>query len=96
MTRVEAVGVLSKLAGYEKTMDLIQNHSVSVQDALHIAIKALEQEPVLDNIRAEINKPVIRDKYSQRQNDYCDGVEFMCNRIKEIINKYKAEGSEKE
>ena len=44
---------------------------------------------VLDKIRAEINKPVIRDEYSQRQNDYCDGYEFVCNRIKEIISEDK-------
>jgi len=45
MTRDEAIKILKELAGYEKTMDLIQNYSVSVQDALYMAIKALEQEP---------------------------------------------------
>ena len=42
MTRDEAIKILKELAGYEKTMDLIQNYSVSVQDALHIAINSLE------------------------------------------------------
>lgn len=45
MTREEAIKILKELAGYEKTMDLIQNYSVSVQDALYMAIKELEQEP---------------------------------------------------
>lgn len=44
MTRDEAIKILKELAGYEKTMDLIRNYSVSVQDALYMAIKALEQE----------------------------------------------------
>ena len=50
MTRDEAIKILKELAGYEKTMDLIQNYSVSVQDALYMAIKALEQEPCDDCI----------------------------------------------
>lgn len=46
---------------------------------------------VLDKIRAEIeNIKVIRDEYSQRQNDYCDGVEFAKKICLQIINKYKA------
>lgn len=61
------------------------------KQAFDMAIKALEQEPILDMIRARIDKPIIRDEYSQRQNDYCDGYEFVCNQIREIIDKYKAE-----
>ena len=49
---------------------------------------------VIDKIRAEIDKPVIRDEYSQRQNDYCDGYEFVCNRIKEIIGDIESEDKE--
>ena len=48
MTRDEAIKILKELAGYEKTMDLIQNYSVSVQDALYMAIKALEQDTVTE------------------------------------------------
>ena len=44
MTRDEAIKILKELAGYEKTMDLIQNYSVSVQDALYMAINALKNE----------------------------------------------------
>lgn len=54
----------------------------------------MKQEFILDKIRAEIDKPIIRDEYSQRQNDYCDGCEFVCNQIREIIDKYKAESEE--
>ena len=44
MSRTEAIEILNDLAGYEKTIDLIQNYSVSVQDALHIAIASLETD----------------------------------------------------
>jgi hypothetical protein len=33
---------------------------------------------------------VVRDEYSQRQNDYCDGVEFAKKICLQIIDKYKA------
>jgi hypothetical protein len=47
---------------------------------------------VLDKIRTEImDINVVRDEYSQRQNDYCDGVEFAKKICLQIINKYKSE-----
>ena len=46
----------------------------------------------LDKIRDEIiDINVVRDEYSQRQNDYCDGVEFAKRYVLQIIDKYKAE-----
>ena len=50
-----------------------------------------DKQIVLDKIRAEIEKELchsIRDEYSQRQNDYCDGVEFAGKRCLEIIGKH--------
>ena len=47
---------------------------------------------VLDEIREEImDINVARDEYSQRQNDYCDGVEFAKRYFLQIIDKYKPE-----
>ena len=49
------------------------------------------QKTVLEDIKAEIEKELchsIRDEYSQRQNDYCDGVEFAGKRSLEIIDKH--------
>lgn len=43
---------------------------------------------ILGEIRVEIMRPIIRDEYSQRQNDYCDGCVFVCKRIAGIIDKY--------
>ena len=56
-----------------------------------MAIKALKQMSAIEDIKAEIEKELchsIRDEYSQRQNDYCDGVEFAGKRCLEIINKH--------
>ena len=46
---------------------------------------------VIENIKTEIEKELchsIRDEYSQRQNDYCDGVEFAGKRCLEIIDNH--------
>ena len=43
---------------------------------------------IFNKIKVEIERPIIRDEYSQRQNDYCDGCEFVCKRIADIIDKY--------
>ena len=54
---------------------------------------------MIEDIKAEIEKELchsIRDEYSQRQNDYCDGVEFAGKRCLEIIDKHigKAESED--
>ena len=54
-----------------------------LRQALDMAIKALEQEPILDKIRAVINSP---------NRGTCDY--FLVDRIEEIINEYKAESKE--
>lgn len=55
--------------------------SISEEGYKHfqMAIKSLEQEPILDKIRAEINSP---------NRETCDY--FIVDRIEEIIDKYKA------
>ena len=50
------------------------------------AIKALEQDPVLDKIRAEIEKAAFDD---------VNGSKFIfVNRVNQIIDKYKAESED--
>lgn len=67
-------------------------------EILNLAIKALEQEPVLDKIRAEIEQTVSR--YSISRERGCMGqVEWSDRMIKEsevlqIIDKYQAESEE--
>lgn len=54
-----------------------------LETVVEMAIKSLEQESILDKIRAEINSP---------NRGTCDY--FIVDRIEEIINKYKAESEE--
>jgi hypothetical protein len=53
-------------------------------EALTIAVKALEQEPALDKIRAEIEQ--ITDTMGVRYNLYVSKIDVLA-----IIDKYKAE-----
>ena len=61
-------------------------------DAMHDAIyNGTPFDSVIEDIKKEIEKELchsIRDEYSQRQNDYCDGVEFAGKRSLEIIDKH--------
>lgn len=51
MTREEAIDLLDNLIGMVE-----DNHNSNYDTALQMAIKALEQEPILDKIRAEIER----------------------------------------
>ena len=80
MTREEAIRRLEDLQrlylGNEKfTVDI---------EAIGIAIKALEQEDVLDKIRAEIEQ--ITDTVGVSYNQYVSKIDVL-----QIIDKYKAE-----
>lgn len=66
-------------------------------EILDLAIKALEQEPVLDKIRAEIESKLdnINRLYNQdNQCDYDDGAIDSLGYALQIIDKYKAETEE--
>ena len=58
------------------------------ENALQYVIGMLEQEPVLDRLRAEIKKETDRDDYAD---DYCDGYYDGMRKALAIIDKYKAE-----
>ena len=61
----------------------------SENKALDMAIKSLEQKPILDKIRAEIDD---LDRFYD--NDYYFGNRdsmFKCNEVMQILDKYKAE-----
>ncbi len=58
-------------------------------EALDMAIKALEQEPILDKVRAEI------DKIYEREGNSVDCLNAL-NELKQFIDKYKAESEDKE
>ena len=53
----------------------------------------------VDDIKAEIQNEIsrtIRDEYSQRQNDYCDGIEWAFKYVLEIIDKHCGKENEDE
>ena len=60
-------------------------------EALDMAIKALEQEDVLDKIRAEIEQ---KQYYFMDDKDYDEGIRFGLMSAYQIVDKYKAEGED--
>ena len=84
MTREEAIDLLDNLIGM-----IEDNHNSDYDKALKMAIKSLEQEPILDKIRAEIDKQY--DRVHPYNISCADGLEMAL----EIIDKYKAESEDK-
>ena len=84
MTNKEAIKMLkSKMDGNTDT-------SYEWAETVRMAIKALEQEPVLDKIRAEIEKlEVIDSIYSYEGHDWAAG---MKSDVLDIIDKYREKG----
>lgn len=85
MTRDDAIKILkSKMDGHTDT-------SYEWVETVRMAIKALEQEPILDKIRAEI----IRKHFSiVEKNDFDNGRTYSYEEVLEIIDKYKGENGE--
>lgn len=80
MTREEAIEMLKK--------DKEQRGDCFISDAIDMAIKALEQEPILDKLRAEI------DKIYEREGSSFDCLNAL-DELKEFIDKYKSESEDK-
>ena len=80
MTREEAIELLCAYG--------VPQDEKKFQEALDMAIKALEQEPVLDKIRAEIEKlrPNLRP---EQMTDYDYAMADVVNDIIAIIDKYR-------
>lgn len=85
-------------------MDDIEGHCYILtkdadRKAFYLAIKALEQEPILDKIRAEIEQ--LSSRYSiARESGGMGQVEWSDRLIKEsevmqVLDKYKAESEDK-
>lgn len=67
---------------------------VPIEEAVKVAIKALEQNEVLDKIRAEIEELAKPNEIGGRGNG--KSVRYGLCKALEIIDKYKAESEEKE
>ena len=88
MTREEAINQLQHILNWTEHHDEIEIDAYD-EEAIEYAIKALEQEPVLDKIRAEIEVlpktyPFVNhfDMYVKEDD------------VRQIIDKYKAESEE--
>ena len=82
MTREDAIRIIRKMLACTD-LSVRANLTADMVNACHLAIKALEQEPVLDKIRAEID------------NALSDGM-IHKKTVLGIIDKYKAESEPQE
>lgn len=78
MTREEAINYFKRSFALDDIEDCIYHNEV-----LEFTIKALEQEPILDKIRAEIEQ----EYKDETEHHYGQGL----RRAIKIIDKYKAE-----
>jgi energy-converting hydrogenase A subunit M len=90
MTNEEIINILRKeVDNYDYSLfhsDLEQADKEILQkkiDALDKVIKALEQQHILDKIRAEIEQVAFKDVNGSKY--------IFVNRVNQIIDKYKAE-----
>ena len=92
MTRKEAIDIIKCLAWHRRPDE----------EDIEQAIKALEQEPILDKIRAEIEQLPIKTRTNWNgccpDLDYpeIEYVDVSKNKLLSIIDKYKAENENKE
>ena len=92
MTTEEAIKELREASDSEVRYGDTEHHYNEVMkriEALGMAIKALEQEDVLDKIRAEIEQ--ITDTMGVSYNQYVSKIDVL-----QIIDKYKADKEDKE
>ena len=86
MTNAEAVSLLMNISAY----DIDNKRGMQKQEALEMAIKALERETILDKIRAEIENHCGLTKENHcRYCSYCNSL-MGVREILETIDKYKA------
>lgn len=84
MTREEAISWLEPFIWYEGEDVPIYGTDI---EAIHIAIKALKQEPILDKIRAEIMDTGAFEQEVMGYTEFLAGINYCLG----VIDKYKAE-----
>ena len=94
MTKEEAIENLKDiLAEATETDDSVCYVTSDDEDALKVVIQALEQEPVLDKIRAEIEETYMNITYQENKGKKAT---WGLRKALEIIDKYTAESENKE
>jgi hypothetical protein len=93
MTREEAIFCEKSYLGETNCTDCkyYGTDTCESRETHKMSIKALEREPVLDKIRAEISKAW----YTQPKNRYEEGLKDQALKDMKIIDKYKAESEDK-
>ena len=84
MTREEAISWLKPFIWHEGEDVPIYDTDI---EAIHMAIKALEQEPILDKIRAEIMDTGAFEQEVMGYTEFLAGINYCLG----VIDKYKAE-----
>lgn len=104
MTREEAIEYLA--IEYLKYANATVGKKIKtrVAEALEMAIKSLEQEPVLDKLRAEIKEKIEQEEFARSvfrheekdtaKAEQCTGSIMAYNNVIKLIDKYKADRSE--
>ena len=92
MSREEAIKELQESHDIMRSYDIDESES-RLMTALDMAIKALEQEPVLDKIKAEIEQ---KQYYFMDDKDYDEGIRFGLMLAYQTVDKYKTESEEEE
>ena len=88
MTREEAIGTIKSECYVFNPLDL--DESTRINTALDMAIKALDQESIFDNIRADVIARYPKN-YAGEPELGGNACEFSLNEILKILDKYKAE-----
>ena len=88
MTREEAIGVIKSECYVFNPLNF--DRSTMVNTALDMAIKALDQESIINKIRADIIARYQKNYAGEPELGGC-ACEFSLNQILKIIDKYKAE-----
>lgn len=92
MTREEAISVIKSECYVFNPLNL--DMSTRINTALDMAIEALDQESILDNIRADVIARFPKN-YAGEPELGGSACEFSLNQILQIIDKYKEEMDEK-
>ena len=92
MTREEAISVIKSECYVFNPLDL--DRSTMINTSLDMAIKALDQEPIIGKLRADIISKYPKN-YEGEPELGGNACEFSLNQILQIIDKYKEEMDEK-
>ena len=90
MTREEAIDVIKSECYVFNPLDF--DRSTKINTALYMAIKALEQESIIDKLRDEIMDTGAYEQEVNGNTEFLKGINYCLG----VIDKYKAEMESKE